>query len=145
MSVEAKTQAQLEKVSHYLRYLVELRAALAPFRATLQVLGDKVCEPEARRQLLSLWRPCQERLDWLLDTAPRISSRMAHLRLLRQEMEGSLLDEMYNLAALNDLADAFDQACEVMLLKVEGGIRSAVAKLGEMETGSRGDHDEPDI
>jgi len=121
---------RLERISRRLRHLVGLRAALAPFRATLHVLREELQEPEARRRLLALWRPCQEQLDLLLDDARHSQDWAVRLRLLRQEMEGNLLDEMYSPAALGDLADTFDQACELSLIETERDLRGAVAGLG---------------
>lgn len=103
-----------ENPLRHLRWLLGLRAALHVYRTTLQVLGDRAREPDQRRGLLILWRPCQERLDSLLDALPAESA--GPLRLLRQEIEDGLLDDPPSLPAIADALDALEQACERMLL-----------------------------
>jgi len=125
MSGDGSAQVRLEEIARRLGYLLGLRAALAPFRLTLRALRDQAQRPEGRRQLLALWLPCQERLDLLLDAAGHGAPWAARLRLLRQEVEDSFLDEEYNLAALDDLVDAFEHACETLLLGVERDLREA--------------------
>ncbi|HEC33556.1 MAG TPA: hypothetical protein ENI37_02430 [Chloroflexi bacterium] len=132
---QAQPQVRLEVISRCFQRLIGLRAALAPFRATLQTLAERVQEPEGRRQLLALWRPCQERLDLLLDTAPKNAVR---IHLLRQEVEDNLLDEVYSPVALTDLMDAFDQACEALLLEIGEDLRETVAALQEATAGKQG-------
>lgn len=107
----------LLEASRRLQRLVNLRAAMIPFQATLQTMGGCMHEPEARRQLLALWRPCQASLDLLLDAAPPGRSGTVRLRLMRQEMEDSLLDEAYSHAALVELAATLENACETLLLE----------------------------
>ncbi len=97
----------------YLQPLLGLRAALRVYRATLQMLGEQAWEPDQRRELLTLWRPCQERLDSLLDTLP--AEWAGPLRLLRQEIEDGLLDDPPSLPAITDALDGLEQACEGML------------------------------
>jgi len=126
--MQSQHPTQLETVSRCLHHLIDLRAALAPFHITIHTLGERVQEPEGRRRLLTLWRLCQQRLDLLLDAAPRDRGWAVRLRLLRQEVEDNLLDEAYSPAALADLADGLDQACETLLLKVERDLREAVAE-----------------
>ncbi|MGB9872182.1 MAG: hypothetical protein ACPLYD_11030 [Anaerolineae bacterium] len=99
-----------EKSLRYLPSLLGLRAALHVYRTTLQVLGEQAREPDRRREWLTLWRPCQERLDSLLDTLPREAA--GPLRLLRQEIEDGLLDDPPCLPAIADALDALEQACE---------------------------------
>ena len=103
-----------EKPLRHLQSLLGLRAALHVYRTTLQVLGEQAREPDRRRELLTLWRPCQERLDSLLDTLPAESA--GPLRLLRQEIEEGLLDDPPSPLAIADALDALEQACERMLL-----------------------------
>lgn len=105
-----------EKPLRHLQSLPGLCAALHVYRTTLQVLGEQAREPDRRRELLTLWRPCQERLDSLLDTLPEASA--GPLRLLRQEIEDGLLDDPPCLSALADALDALQQACEHMLLNL---------------------------
>lgn len=93
--------------------LLGLIAALDVYRATLQMLGEEAREPERRRELLILWRPCQERLDHLLDVLP--ASGAGPLRLLRQEIEDGLLDDPLSWPALADALDALSHACETLL------------------------------
>ena len=100
-----------EKPLRHLQSLLGLRAALHVYRTTLQVLGEQARGPDRRRELLTLWRPCQERLDSLLDALPAESA--GPLRLLRQEIEDGLLDDPPSLPAI---ADALEQACERTLL-----------------------------
>jgi hypothetical protein len=52
------------------------------------------------------------------------------LRLLRHEMEDSLIDDVCNPIALSDLTDALDQACEAILLHVQRDLREVVTRLG---------------
>lgn len=103
-----------KKPLRHLQSLLGLRAALHVYHTTLQVLGAQAWEPDRQRGLLTLWRPCQERLDSLLDTLPAESA--APLRLLRQEIEDGLLDDPPSLPAIADALDALEQACERMLL-----------------------------
>lgn len=105
-----------EKPLRHLQSLLGLRAALHVYRTTLQVLGEQAREPDRRRELLTLWRPCQERLDSLLDTLPAESA--GPLRLLRQEIEDGLLDDPPCVPAIADALDALEQACEHMLLNL---------------------------
>ncbi len=105
-----------EKPLRHLQSLLGLRAALHVYRTTLQVLGEQAREPDRRRELLTLWRPCQERLDSLLDTLPAESA--GPLRLLRQEIEDGLLDDPPCLLAIADALDALEQTCEHMLLNL---------------------------
>lgn len=107
-----------ERVS---RLLLGLRAALDVYRATLQVRDDEDREAERRRELLMLWRPCQERLDQLLDVLPEGSA--GPFRLLRQEIEDGLLDDPPCLLALADALDALDHACEGLLMNCLRGHR----------------------
>ncbi len=103
-----------EKPLRRLQSLLGLGAALHVYRTTLQVLGEQALQPDQRRELLTLWRPCQERLDALLDTLPAAAA--GPLRLLRQEIEDGLLDDPPSLSAIADALDALEQACECMLL-----------------------------
>ena len=96
--------------SRYFQALSGLRAALHVYRTTLQVLGEQAWEPERRWELLTLWRPCQERLDQLLDALPPQAA--GPLRLRRQEIEDGLLDDPPSLPAIADALDALEQACE---------------------------------
>ncbi|MGD1995945.1 MAG: hypothetical protein PVH62_04135 [Anaerolineae bacterium] len=127
---QAVLQPRLEMISRRLGRLLSLRAALSPFQASLRVLGERAREPDGRRRLLTLWRPCQQRLDLLLDGAPGNSSWAVRLRLLRHEMEDSLIDDVCNPIALSDLTDALDQACEAILLHVQRDLREVVTRLG---------------
>ncbi|MCX7855750.1 MAG: hypothetical protein N2556_07235 [Anaerolineae bacterium] len=108
-----------EELSRYLQSLLGMCAALHVYRTTLQVLGEQAREPDRRRELLTLWRPCQERLDSLLDTLPAASA--GPLRLLRQEIEDGLLDDPPCLSAIADALDALEQRCESMLLDLGRG------------------------
>ncbi|MBC7228686.1 MAG: hypothetical protein H5T61_15875 [Thermoflexales bacterium] len=103
-----------ENPLRHLQPLLGLCAALHVYRTTLQVLGEQAWEPDRRRELLTLWRPCQERLDALLDVLPAESA--GPLRLLRQEIEDGLLDDPPCLPAITDALDALEQACEQMRL-----------------------------
>nr|BAL56611.1 hypothetical protein HGMM_F41E03C22 [uncultured prokaryote] len=94
------------------RALVGLRSALHVYRTTLQVLGERARETDRRRELLTLWRPCQERLDQLLDTLP--AKWAGPLRLFRQEIEDGLLDDPPCLSAIADALDGLDYACEML-------------------------------
>ena len=96
-----------------------LRAAFHVYRITLQVLGEQAWEPERRRELLTLWRPCQERLDQLLDALPPQAA--GPLRLRRQEIEDGLLDDPPSLPAIADALDALEQACESLGLTLGDG------------------------
>lgn len=122
-------RAQLQEVGHRFHHLLALRAALASFRITLQALGPAVQEPEGRRQALASWRPCQERLDRLLDRATEGQDWAYQMRLLRQDVEDTLLDEVYHPAALADLTEAFDQACEVLLLRLDRDLGEAIQAI----------------
>ncbi|MBN1955690.1 MAG: hypothetical protein JW900_11650 [Anaerolineae bacterium] len=130
-AMPAEIVTQLKTTSHCLHSLIRLRSALAPFRTTLHALGKRGQEPEGRRQLLMLWRPCQEQLDFLLDKA--CSSQTTRLRLLREELENNLLDETFHAAALDDLAETLEQAGEAMLLEIERDLRLTVARLEEAQ------------
>jgi uncharacterized membrane protein YccC len=103
-----------EKPLRHLQPLLGLRAALHVYRITLQVLGEQARDSDQRRELLTLWRPCQERLDSLLDTLSAASA--GPLRLLRQEIEDGLLDDPPSLPAIADALDALEQICERLLL-----------------------------
>ena len=118
---------ELEQVSRRLTDLLRFRSALAPFRAAVDSLGDAAPQPEERRQLLTLWRPCQRRLDRLLDAIAAEAGRGAGLDPLRQEVEDSLRDEVISVAALVELTAAFDQACEALLFRLGEDLRAAVA------------------
>lgn len=107
-----------ENPLRHLQSLAGLCAALHVYRTTLQVLGEQAREPDRRRELLILWRPCQERLDALLDTLP--AAPAGPFRLLRQEIEDGLLDDPPSLPAIADALDALEQACEHMLLDLGG-------------------------
>lgn len=107
---------EIEKSPRSLQSLLGLCAALHVYRTTLQVLGEQAREPDRRRELLALWRPCQERLDSLTDILPAESA--GPLRLLRQEIEDGLLDDPPSLPAIADALDALEQACEYMMLNL---------------------------
>jgi len=124
--------AHLEAISLRLRGLIGLRAALASFQSVLQATSEQAQEPEGRRQLLALWRPCQERIDQVAEAAPKQAGPAAGLRLLRQEVEDSLLDDGYNASALIDLVGAFNQTCEALLLQLERDLRQAAVQLREV-------------
>ncbi len=105
---------EVEPSPRPIRSLLGLRAALHVYRTTIQVLGEQAREPDRRRELLTLWRPCQERLDALTDVLPVESAGL--LRLLRQEIEDGLLDDPPSLPAIADALDALEEACEQILL-----------------------------
>jgi len=105
---------KIEEFTRDLQALPGLRAALHVYRTTLQVLGEQAWEPQRRRELLTLWRPCQERLDGLLDALP--PKLAGPLRLLRQEIEDGLLDDPPSLPVIADALDALEQACETLRL-----------------------------
>ena len=120
---------ELEQVSRRLTDLLRFRSALAPFRAAVDSLGDAAPQPEERRQLLTLWRPCQRRLDRLLDSGGDCGA--ARLDPLRQAVEDSLRDEVISMPALVELAAAFDQAGEALLLRLGEDLRVAVTEMDE--------------
>ncbi|GEM_PF-2038449 len=95
------------------RLLLGARAALNVFRTTLQVAREQAMGMDRRPELLALWLPCQRYLDGLLDALP--SHLSGPVRLLRQEVEDGLLDNLPSLPALADALDALDQACESLL------------------------------
>ncbi len=110
---------KIEEFTRDLQALPGLRAALHVYRTTLQVLGEQAWEPQRRRELLTLWRPCQERLDGLLDALP--PKLAGPIRLLRQEIEDGLLDDPPSLPAIADALDALEQACEDLWLTLGKG------------------------
>ncbi len=125
---EPTIAAHLRAIALRLRRLTLLRAALAPFRAALRIDGGGA---EGRRHLLALWRPCQDRFDLLLEVLPSDLPYAVRLHLLRQEVEGHLLDEMYSHTALVEAIDALDQVCEALLLWVGRDLSRVVERLGE--------------
>jgi len=124
----AEVRRRLEEIDRRLHRLLALRAALAPFRAALRADEQG---PGERRHLLALWRPCQERMDLLLDATPEALHLAVQLRLLRREVEGHLLDEVPSPTALADAAEALEQVCEGLLLWVARDLRKAVEEVGE--------------
>ncbi len=120
------TAAYLRAAALRLHRLVRLRAALASFRAALPADGG---DAEDRRRLLTLWRPCQEGVDLLLEAFPATFPDAIRMHLLRHEVEGHLLDEAYSRAALVEAVGALEQVCEVLLVKVERSLREAVEGL----------------
>lgn len=124
----------LGAISRLLRALLYLRAALTPFRADLQALAGTATE-DVHPSLLLLWRPCQERIDQLLDVAPEGAAWALQVRLLGQEMADNLIDETHDLAALLELTQALEEATEVGLLEVEQDLEAAVRGL-EFEGGA---------
>jgi hypothetical protein len=125
-------QVQVEGISHRLHNLIGLRAALDPFRSSIRILETSSQDAEARRRLLALWRPCQARLDLLLDSLLTDSVWDGRLRLLRQEMEDTLMDEVYSFQALTELTEALDQACEGVLLEIDRDVQGLVAQLDQV-------------
>ena len=115
-----------ETVARLLHHTVRLLTALAPFQAAVRALDVGSHTPGARRRLLSMWRPCQARLDLLLDDPAAPADQALRLNLLRQELEDNLLEEVYNIAALTDLADAFEQAGMAVLLEIDRLLTAAV-------------------
>jgi hypothetical protein len=107
------------EITRGVQALPGLRAALHVYRTTLQVLGEQAWEPQRRWELLTLWRPCQERLDQLLDALPL--QLAGPLRLLRQEIEDGLLDDPPSLPAIADALDALEQSCESLALTLGKG------------------------
>jgi hypothetical protein len=130
MSEYATEDEHLRQIARRLEEIVALRAAFAPFLATLRARSDRLHQAGEWRQLLPLWRPCQARVDCLLDAAGAAS-----LHILRQEMEDTLVEEAHHPAALVDLAGAFDQACEDLLLRAVQELKDAVD--GELTAKSR--------
>ncbi|HEY76766.1 MAG TPA: hypothetical protein G4O00_11410 [Thermoflexia bacterium] len=125
---EPTTTAYLQTVGLRLRRLTRLRVALAPFHAALWADGEGA---EGKRHLLTLWRPCQDWMDLLLEVLPADLPHAVRLHLLRREVEGHLLDEMYSYAALVEATDALEQVCEALLLWVEQDLNGVVEQLGE--------------
>jgi hypothetical protein len=136
-------RAGLVEVSSHLRHLLALRAAFAPFCAAVQARGASTVGSEGRRRLLTLWRPCQRRLDALLDEIPG-TMWATRLRLLRQDLESGLREEVYSPHALADLVGAFDHTFESWLLEVERDLRAALVAMGETMDGGRCS-DEPSV
>lgn len=124
----------LGAISRLLRALLYLRAALTPFRADLQALAG-AAEADVHTPLLMLWRPCQERIDQLLDVAPEGATWAAQVRLLGQEMADNLIDEAHSPTALLELTQALEETAEVGLLEVEQALEAAVRGL-EFEGGA---------
>jgi hypothetical protein len=133
-------RSHLSQVSRRLNYLVRLRSAFAPFRTAVESLKEPTLETEDRRRLLTLWRPCQRRLDRLLD----LGAAGPGLDPLRQEIEDSLRDEVVSLPALVDLAAAFDQACEALLLRLGEELQVVADHVAERPV-SEGGPDEPGV
>lgn len=125
---EPTITASLGAIGLRLHRLTRLRAALAPFHAALRA---DVGGAEGRRHLLALWRPCQDWMDLLLEALPADLPHAVRLHLLRHEVEGHLLDEMYSQAALVEATDALEQVCEALLLWVEQDLNGVVERLGE--------------
>ena len=132
VETEAQPTSRLEAVSACLHHLVSFRAALACFGDSLRALGDRVQDPIGRRHLLALWRPCQERLDQLLEAVVLCDPWSSRLTVLRHEVEDTLIDEAYSSAALIDLVAGLEQACEGLLIQVELDLRQAVTELSEV-------------
>lgn len=120
---------RLAQVSRCLNHLLQLRSAFAPFRAAVESTRPHTLELEDRRQVLTLWRPCQRRLDRLLDTAPTCETTV--LDPLRQEIEDSLRDEVISTPALVELTRALDQTCEALLLRLGENLRAMVGRMEE--------------
>ena len=120
---------ELVEVSRCLMDLLTFRSAFAPFRAAVDSLGEQALQPEERRQLLTLWRPCQRRLDRLLDAGAACGA--AGLEPLRQAVEDSLRDEVMSVPALLELTAAFDQACEALLLHLGEDLQAAASGMDE--------------
>lgn len=120
-------KGELVQIGRCLAELLRFRSAFAPFLAAVDSLGNGAPEPEERRQLLALWRPCQRRLDQLLDTGADCGA--PSLDPLRQAVEDSLRDEVISAPALVELAAAFDQAGEALLLRLGEDLGAAVAEI----------------
>ncbi len=86
-----------------------LLAALEVFQRTLRKMGPEALEPEGRRRLVILWLPCQAHLDRVVEHLP--PERGDLLRLLRREVEDTLLDEPCSVAALAETLDALEHLC----------------------------------
>ncbi|MBN1177645.1 MAG: hypothetical protein JXD18_00405 [Anaerolineae bacterium] len=132
MDENTVTWGQLIHLSRLLERIVEVRAAFAPFCATVRAREELLEDPQVWRRLSALWRPCQERLDLLLDVAVPRPDWAVELDGLRRELEGGVLDEAHSPAALEDAADAFDGACERLLARTVWALRDVVAHLETM-------------
>lgn len=138
-TLQTDFQTRLASISSRLHHLLALRTAFAPFQAALKRHISPIPEGWERRQLLSLWRPCQTRLDLLLDHVPLQAEWAIHLDLLRQELEGNLVDDTYSPGALADVASGFEQACEMGLLQLERELRTVVLEGKALGGGEEGD------
>ncbi len=117
----ATSDTKIEAISRHLHHLIRLRAALGPFQAAIG-------SPEGPSGLATLWRPCQEQIDLLLDAAPS-AAWAARINLLSQEVRDNLLDELGAPVALADLASALEQACEAALMEVDRALRAFVSAV----------------
>lgn len=125
---EPTVAAHLRAIELRLCRLTLLRAALTPFRAALRIDEEGA---EGRRHLLALWRPCQDGFDLLLEVLPPDLPSAVRLHLLRQEIEGHLLDEVYSHTALVEAIEALEQVCEALLLWVGQELSRVVERLGD--------------
>lgn len=125
--------------------LHELLTAFSPFHANLRALGDAQAGPADGRALLQGWRPCQTRVDRLVDFErsvehihiPHRQGREAASRpdwgtriaVLRREVEDRLIEEAWSTEGLLDLADEFNQTCESYLGFSDRELSSTIEKM----------------
>jgi len=144
VSILTALQAHMVEWEECHHLLHEVLSAFSPFHAHLASLREDGLSTAGRQVLLQNWRPCQERLDVLVDFTERIvhigSPLQRENRGLRGEpwaieivalqrlLEDTLKENDPSPENLLELADAFNSACHRHLALADRNLRTAMDK-----------------
>lgn len=143
-------QAQMAEWKELHHLLHELLAAFSPFHARLVLFGENGLNAPECQALLQNWRPCQDRVDMLVDFAEGVE-HIGHPferagRELRGErwaveivalqllFEDTLKEDNPSPASLLELAEEFNSACHRHLALADRKLRIVVDKLQRLST-----------
>lgn len=143
-------QAQMWEWKELHHLLHELLAAFAPFHAQLTLIGGNGLEASEGQMLLQNWRPCQDRVDMLVDFAAAVEHIgrpfqqngrelrgerwVVEIVALQFALEDALKERQPSPGSLLELTETFNSSCQRHLALADRKLRTVVGKLQRLST-----------
>jgi len=143
-------QAQMAEWQEYHHLLHEVLAAFSLFHARLTPFGEGGFSAAERQALLQNWRPCQDRLDVLVDFAEEVNYIGSPFRREGRELRGErwvveivalqllfedvLKEDNPSPGSLLELAEEFHSACHRHLALADRKLQTAVDRSQRLST-----------
>lgn len=143
-------QAQMWEWKELHHLLHELLAAFAPFHAQLTLMEGDGLDASEDQILLQSWRPCQDRVDMLVDFAAAIEHIgrpfqqngrklrgerwVVEIVALQLALEDALKESQPSPSSLLELTETFNSSCQRHLALADRKLRTVVGKLQRLST-----------